>query len=90
MLLTDHILHAPIINVTVYMLERELQRRRFFQQTPINDVITMINASTGVMLEVTDCEVDKQELRDRRRARLPLVECLPTRAPNPKLESPQS
>jgi hypothetical protein len=72
MLLADHILNSPIINVAVRSLERELQRRRFCQQ-PVNDVIAMIQKSTGAMLEVTEVEDDKKQLRLRRSARMPLV-----------------
>ena len=34
-----------------------MQRRKFFRQTPINDVITMIQQTTGTLLDVAECEV---------------------------------
>jgi len=73
MLLTDHILNAPVINVAVLTIERELQRRKFFRNTPINEVIVIIHQTTGTMLDVEDCEADQKLLKNRRTARLPLV-----------------
>ena len=73
MLMTDHILSSPLINVAVLTLERELQRRKLFRKTPINDVIAIILKTTGMMLDVADCEADQRQLKKRRTARTPLV-----------------
>eukprot|EP00960_Hanusia_phi_P042394 755474-Hanusia_phi.AAC.1 len=73
MLHTDNLLNNPITANVSLILHRELQRRKFLRNTPVNDVVASVLKDTGITLDLSDVEREQKQLTSRREQRVPVV-----------------